>query len=123
MQYGASAKAATLPGVRAEPRRDVDGVRAAEAASLPASVRAKLTPRLVQLLETDGVAAVPWLRLVVTVTDESAATIRQLEAAGLRVIAASGRTVTGVVERARLAALAAEPAVTSIDLAPPASSR
>jgi hypothetical protein len=122
--YALSAKAATSPRAMPRRRREVDEVRSdAPPAALAANVRAKLTPRLTQFLESDRGAAEPWLRLAVTMTDESAATIRALEAAGLRVVAVSGRIVTGVLDRARLAELAAQPAVASIDLAPPAPSR
>ena len=123
--YALSAKAARSPGTTLERRREADDVRAdvPKPAPLPANVRAKLTPRLVQFLESDRSAVEPWLRLTITVTDDGAATIRALEARGLRVVAASGRLVTGVLDRARLAELAAHPAVASIDLAPPAPSR
>jgi Ca-activated chloride channel family protein len=122
--YAASAKAARPMGGLAKRRREADEIRSdAPPAPLSASVRAKLTPRLLQFLESDRAAAEPWLRLVITLTDDGAATLRALEAAGLRVVAASGRTVTGVLERARLAELAAHPAVASIDLAQPPPSR
>jgi len=117
-------RGATSSVAKAMRSREVDEIRAdVPAAPLPANVRAKLTPRLVQFLESDRAAAEPWVRLAITATDESAKTIRALEALGLRVITVQGRVVTGVLDRARLAELAANPAVASIDLAPPAVSR
>ena len=122
--YARSAKVARSPSAMAERRREVDAVRSdAPPAALAANVRTKLTPRLAQFLESDRGAAEPWLRLTITVTDDSAATIRALESTGLRVVAAAGRTVTGVIDRARLAELAANPAVVSIDVAPPPPAR
>jgi hypothetical protein len=107
-----------------ERRREANDVRAdLPPAPLPATLRAKLTPHLIRFLENDRSAGQSWLRLTITVTDDRAATIRALEAAGLRVVAASGRTVTGILDRARLAELAAQPAVATIDLAPPPASR
>jgi Ca-activated chloride channel family protein len=90
---------------------------------LEASVRAKLTARLVQLLEAGRDPGDGWLRLTVTVADERAATIRGLEALGLRATSVAGRTVVGVIARDAIARLAGDPAVVAIDLAAPASPR
>jgi len=90
---------------------------------LEASARAKLTARLARLLDAGGDSGDGWLRLTITVADERPETIRALEALGLRVTRAAGRTVEGVVAREAMARLAAEPAVIAIDLAAVASAR
>jgi len=61
--------------------------------------------------------------VTVTVADERAGTIRGLEALGLRVTHAAGRTVVGVIARDAIARLAGDPTVVAIDLAAPASPR
>jgi hypothetical protein len=123
--FGDAKAAGRLAATEAPGALAVDEVRAATPPPPPLqpSVRAKLAARLVQLLEAGGDPGDGWLHLTVTVADQRAETIRRLEALGLRVTSAAGRTVTGVIARDAIARLAGDPVVVAIDLAAPPSPR
>jgi Ca-activated chloride channel family protein len=110
---GPRPRAQAQPPVEARDERDVSARR------LDATVRGRLAPELLALLEAapGGRPARDWVRIEVTLARGDAALVRALEAAGLQISQVRDRFVIGLAALDAIAAMARLPEVVRVALA------